>query len=120
MPRNSAGYPPLILAFPDQPSAATAPPVLLILACSGQKSPAPGLLPAWARYTGGAYRVLEGALAAAGGQIPGLTLGILSARYGLIPGDHPIPTYEQRLTPAQARVLTPQVGATLDHWLVVL
>lgn len=111
------GVPPLLLAFPDQQPRLDAPPVLLILACSGRKSPAPSLLPAWERYTGGAYGVLRGALAAAGGCIPGLTLGILSARYGLIPGDQPIPAYEQRLTPAQVEVLTPTVVATVERSL---
>ena len=83
---------------------------LLLLACSSRKRPDPGRLPAIERYDGPAYRVLRRFVRLQPGDAPDVY--ILSARFGLIRGDEPIPAYEQRMTPLRAEELR---GATADH-----
>ena len=52
-------------------------PHLLILACSQTKDPAPGLLPAFARYQGGQYRVVRRVFA----RIPGWKTCLILSSY---------------------------------------
>lgn len=83
---------------------------LLILSCSQRKRPGPGLLPAMERYDGPAYRVLR---KHARETEPPPTW-VLSAEYGLIPSDEPIPAYDRRMTEERARQLQPQVATVLN------
>lgn len=74
---------------------------LLILACSDRKRPGPGLLPAIERYDGPAFRTLRKARRE--GYWPAaLDVLVLSAEFGLIEIETPIPWYERRMTPARA------------------
>lgn len=85
---------------------------LLILSCSATKRTEPGLLPAIQRYDGVAFRVLRKALR----ELPAERhprVRILSAEYGLIVADTPIPWYDRRMDPARAAALRPQVQAAL-------
>jgi hypothetical protein len=71
------------------------------MACSSRKSSALGLLPAIDRYDGVAYRVVK-RLQRLGQYPEDVDLLIISAKYGLIPHDQPIPAYDLRLTPERA------------------
>lgn len=84
---------------------------LLIIACSEKKLPAKGQLPAIERYDGPAFRVLRKYLREM--APPALTVLILSARYGLIPSDRPIPDYDCRISPGSARKMRARVLETL-------
>ncbi|NNJ13625.1 hypothetical protein EKD04_025190 [Chloroflexales bacterium ZM16-3] len=84
---------------------------LLILACSATKRADTAPLPARERYDGPAYRVLRTALRERAGLAEALTIRILSAEYGLIASDTPIPWYDRRMTPTRARELIPAVRA---------
>lgn len=84
---------------------------LLLLACSQRKRLDPGLLPAVERYDGPTFRVLRRFFRQEPTDAPDCY--VLSAQFGLIPGDHPIPHYDQRMTHHRARELQPDVGAAL-------
>ena len=76
---------------------------LLILSCSHSKRLDQEPLPAIERYNGPAFRVLRRFLS---NEIDAeLTTYILSAEFGLISSDHPIPHYDQRMTPQRALAL---------------
>lgn len=67
---------------------------LLIISCSSKKNTTPGVLPAVDRYRPGAYyQILHGVPR---DQWPEII--VLSARYGFIQGNHPIPDYDQKMT----------------------
>ena len=89
---------------------------LLLLACSQRKRSDAGLLPAWDRYDGGAYRVMR-KLRRHGTWPFTVDIYILSARFGLIPATKPIPHYDQRMTPDRARALRPQALQALEDVL---
>jgi hypothetical protein len=72
-----------------------------VLACSSRKVSSAGLLPAIERYDGVAYRVVK-RLQRLGQYPKDVDLLIISAKYGIIQYDHPIPTYDLRMTPEQA------------------
>jgi cytoplasmic iron level regulating protein YaaA (DUF328/UPF0246 family) len=84
---------------------------LLIMSCGKQKRPDTGLLPALERYNGPAFRVLRHFLASCTLNSPDVY--ILSARFGLIPADWPIPFYDQRMTLERAAELQPSVREAL-------
>jgi hypothetical protein len=82
------------------------------MSCSQRKRPDDGLLPAIERYDGPPFRVLRRFLK---GQPTGsLDIHILSAKFGLIAADQPIPNYDQRMTPARAKELNPEVITRLE------
>lgn len=83
---------------------------LLVISCSARKRSDPGLLPALERYDGPAFRVLRKQLRTGG---PGVRVLVLSAKFGLIPADFPVPDYDQRLTAEGAERLRPGVLGTL-------
>ena len=91
---------------------------LLIVACSASKKATSGDLPALVRYDGTFYRVIRRWLNEAP-QTNQLTWLILSARFGLIHADTPIPNYDQRLTVRRAMELRSQVRQTLEDHLTV-
>jgi len=89
---------------------------LVILACSSRKAQNAGPSPALARYDGPIYRVLRSFLREH--EWPStLSIGILSARYGLIGCLAPIEYYDQRMTRERALELRPSVSRTLSRWL---
>jgi hypothetical protein len=84
---------------------------ILILACSQRKSRAPEPLPALDRYDGPAFRVLRKYLREHRDE--GLTVFILSAKYGLIGANRKIIDYDCRLTPDLAATMRHKVIATV-------
>lgn len=78
---------------------------ILVLACSGTKTTDVGMIAAFRRYDGPAYRLLRqhysGLLWAPGkeGELSGLSVYVLSAKHGLIPAYAVIRHYDQRMTP---------------------
>lgn len=83
---------------------------LLLLACSSRKRLDPGHLPAIERYDGPAYRVLRRFVRLQPGDAPDVY--ILSAQFGLIQSDEPIPAYDRRMTARRAQELR---SATADQ-----
>jgi len=88
---------------------------LLILACSQRKRSDTDSLPAIERYDGPTFRLLRRFLR----KQPSapLEIYILSAKFGLIPSDYPIPDYDQKMTRDRSRQLQPEVIAKLKHIL---
>jgi hypothetical protein len=80
---------------------------LLILSCSKAKRKDAGLLPAIERYDGPPFKVLRLYLRQPGAAPP--ETYVLSAKFGLISGNHPIPDYDRLMTPERAEELRPQV-----------
>ncbi|MBX0330085.1 hypothetical protein K2Z83_20670 [Oscillochloris sp. ZM17-4] len=90
---------------------------LMIIACGATKRHDAGLLPAIDRYDGPPYRTLRANLRElAEDRRP--TIRILSAEFGLIPAETPIPDYDHRMTQARALALQGQVRAALADLLV--
>lgn len=85
---------------------------LLILSCAQRKRQDSGLLPAIDRYDGPAFRLLR-RFREQISELPDVF--VLSARYGFIHYEEPIPDYDQRMTPQRARELQPQISRTLRH-----
>lgn len=85
---------------------------LLILSCSATKRTEPDLLPAQKRYDGPAFRTLRKALRELA-QDACPRVAILSAEFGLIAGDTPIPWYDRRMDAARAAALAPAVQREL-------
>lgn len=83
----------------------------LLIACSARKRPDTGLLRAVERYDGPWYRVLRGA---AGDD---MDVWVISAEYGLIPGDTPIPDYDRTMDMRRAQQLLPQIQPALARAL---
>ncbi|MEI8165022.1 MAG: hypothetical protein WCG26_01550 [Chloroflexales bacterium] len=88
---------------------------LLILACSATKRPDAGLLPAIDRYDGPFYKTLRKALRERAGLAERLRVRILSAEYGLIAADTPIPWYDRKMTRLRAEMLYPLVQHELNE-----
>jgi hypothetical protein len=88
---------------------------LLIMSCSQRKRPDDGLLPAIKRYDGPPFRVLRRFLKGQPTEL--LDVHILSAKFGLVAADQPIPNYDQRMTPARAKELNPEVITRLRYLL---
>jgi hypothetical protein len=89
---------------------------LLILSCSATKRTKPGLLLALHRYDGPSYRVLRKALRELA-QDACPKVAILSAEFGLITGDTPIPWYDRRMDATRAAALAPLVQRELQALL---
>lgn len=84
---------------------------LLVLGCSQRKRTDAGLLPAVDRYDGPAFRVLRRYRAERADA--GLAAVVLSAEFGLIPIDEPIPNYDRRMTSSRAVEIAPVVNESL-------
>lgn len=82
---------------------------LLVISCGATKSIESGLLPATDRYTGPVFTSLRAVLREHPGIKTNLTVWILSAEFGLITANHPIPYYDHRMTTHRAVELQPQV-----------
>ena len=90
---------------------------LLILGCSATKRPDAELLPAILRYDGPAVRTLRRWQRDHPDQTGTLDLLFLSAQFGLIGGDTPIPFYDHRMTASRAVWLRSQVRSRLVRQL---
>ncbi len=88
---------------------------ILILSCSRRKRADTGLLPAIERYDGPAFRVLRRFLRQA--PADALDSFVLSARFGLIPGNQPIPAYDHQMTRYRAHELQPEVSTAVSTLL---
>lgn len=86
---------------------------LLIIGCSQRKRLDPEPLPAIDRYDGPLFRCLRRYLAMCPARP--LRLVVLSAAYGLIPADLPIPCYDERLATQRVPALRHRVMAQLDE-----
>jgi hypothetical protein len=84
---------------------------LLILTCSARKRGDTAPIPATERYDGPLWRVLRGYQREQPLFAHDLEIYVLSAAFGLIPGTHPVPLYDQSMTAEQADTLRPQVLA---------
>ncbi len=89
----------------------------LILSCSRAKREDPLPLPAVERYDGPAFRVVRQFLREADSTLRDVDVFVLSARHGLIAATTPIHNYDQRMTPARAVELRPQVLERLQELL---
>lgn len=84
---------------------------LLAISCSQRKRSDPRLLPAIERYDGPSFRVLRRYLRERPTDPPEIL--ILSAEFGLIEADRPIPVYDRRMTLDRAGELQPIVASKL-------
>ena len=87
---------------------------LLILSCSQRKHETQELLPAIERYNGPLFFVLRRFLRECPRQARQLDVYILSAAYGLIPGDFPTAWYDQKINVARVAELQSQVNTTFS------
>ena len=87
---------------------------LLILSCSQRKHETRKLLPAIERYNGPLFFVLRRFLRECPRQARQLDVYILSAAYGLIPGDFPTLWYDQKINASRVAELQPQVNTTFS------
>lgn len=89
------------MALPNMKSAPGPVARLLILACSAKKRPDPGAMPAIERYSGPLWTSLRK-------MLPGLQpadrprILVLSAKYGFIAADQPIPDYNLAMDASRA------------------
>ena len=93
-------------------------PRLLILSCSQRKQSTQGLLPALQRYDGPAYRVMSKFMRVHPSEVRSLDVYILSAEFGLISADKPIPDYDRRMTYKRAKELQQPALSALKHILI--
>lgn len=88
---------------------------LLVLSCSQAKRDCDGLLPALDRYDGPPYRVLRKFLRDY--QWPkDVSIGVLSARYGLFGILKGIENYDERMDAATAQAKASECSRTLEKW----
>ena len=78
---------------------------LLILSCSRKKRSSPGSIPALERYDGPAFRVMNKFIRVCSSEVQLPDIYILSAEFGLISADKPIPHYDRRMTPQRIEKL---------------
>lgn len=90
---------------------------LLILSCSQRKRTSHEPLAAIERYNGPLFYVLRRFLRERPQQASLLDVYILSAAYGLIPGDFPTPWYDRKMDMSRAVELQPQVNTTFSDVL---
>ncbi len=83
-------------------------PRLLILSCSQSKHSVKGKLPALSRYDGPSFRVMKKYIRECTSEVHLPDTYILSAKFGLISADHPIPNYDLRMTPQRVEQLKQQ------------
>src|SRR5581483_2856517 len=88
-------------------------PKLLLIACSNRKTHTKGLIPAIERYDGVNFSVIH-KLQREGKFPDNVHIKILSAKFGLIDAQTPIPYYNQRMDKHRAKTLHPQVMRELE------
>lgn len=75
------------------------------------------MLPALERYDGPAFQVLRKFIIECPTEARKLDIRILSAKFGLIPADRPIPFYDKPMTARRAIALRPAVSAEVERLL---
>ena len=90
---------------------------LLILSCSQRKHISHGPLSAIERYNGPLFFVLRRFLRECPDQVKQLDVYILSAAYGLIPGDFPTALYDRKMDMARLVELQQQINTTFSDVL---
>lgn len=90
---------------------------LLILSCSQRKLTAENLLPAIERYNGPLFFVLRRFLRECPHEAKQLDVYILSAAYGLVAGNSPVPFYDQKMNISRVVELQPQVNTVFSNLL---
>lgn len=93
-------------------------PRLLILSCSKRKRSAAGLQPALDRYDGPVFRVMKKFIRAHPFEAQAVDVYVLSAKFGLIPEDHPIAYYDRRMTLQRVKRLNQRVLTELKRILI--
>lgn len=88
---------------------------LLLLSCSQRKLDTPGTMPALDRYDGPAFKVVRRYLREIAD--PELGIFVLSAEYGLIDRNHPIPDYDRKMDAQRAAELRDSSVAALEEIL---
>ena len=91
---------------------------LLILSCSQTKRSVQGLLPALERYDGPAFRVMNKFIRVCSSEVQLPDVYILSAKFGLISADKPIPYYDHRMTPKRVKELKQPTLNELEQILI--
>lgn len=86
---------------------------LIVLGCSATKFDVEGQVPAVHLYDGPMFRVLRSHLRAHKWS-KDLSIGVLSAKYGLIGAVAPIESYDQRMTSDRAAILRTQVNESFS------
>ena len=85
---------------------------LLVMSCSNRKIKEPALMPAWDRYDGPAYWVVNAAIREV--SCPPTTHIIISAKLGVIEPTLPIPDYNVKMTPFLAKIQAPRIREALQ------
>lgn len=88
-------------------------PSLLIIGCSKRKRQDDGLLSAINRYDGPLFRVLRKFSRVRSRHRRHIDIYVLSAEFGLIPADQPIPNYDRKMTAKRSLELAPIVQREL-------
>lgn len=89
------------------------PSRLVILSCTQRKNSLLSTMPAVERYDGPLFRVLRKFLRSDSASTQALDMAILSAEFGLVSGEQPIPDYDRPMTWRRAEELRPAVLSSL-------
>ena len=92
---------------------AEAPHRVLILSCSHAKVDTPGRMLAINRYDGPTFKVYRKFQSEQSQKAAQIKTYILSAKFGLITDQTPIPNYEQKMTKTRAEEIKPEIAAYL-------
>ena len=89
--------------------AAESPTRVLILSCSYAKVHTPERMPAIDRYNGPAFQVYRKFQSEHPERAAEISTYILSAKFGLITANTPIPDYDYKMTPTRAKAIKPRL-----------
>ena len=91
---------------------------LLILSCSRKKKAGIKLMPAIERYDGPAFQVLRKFIVECPTEFHKLDIYIISAKFGMIPANQPIPWYDMQMGAHRAMDLNPIVSEEMKLLLM--
>lgn len=87
--------------------------LLLLLACSNLKNQSKILMPAIERYDGGSYKIIR-KMRRENIYSSNIDVKIISAKFGLIDSQTPIPLYDEKMNSPRAKQLESQIKAELN------
>ena len=91
---------------------------LLVMSCSARKSKATGLLPAFQRYTGPSYSIVKKASSSLPAEEAFQTkIAIISAKYGYLDFNTPIPYYDLMMTETLAKMHRSKAVQSLSQFV---
>ena len=90
---------------------------LLIISCSGGKTKTPGAIPAYQRYNGQFYKIIDKAKREGYFPTGKLDIVIISGKLGFLKWDDKIEDYEKEMTVQQANALRSSVQTDLQAYL---